>query len=253
MRERFLEFARRLGGLIARAMPVRTALLRGGRAVASITFDDFPKTAWTNGGPILARHGARATFYTAGSFCGRTQDGTDFYGGEDLRAIHGAGHEIACHGFAHEPTTALSDSALTADLTRNAEFLMPFLNGAAPASYAFPFGTVSLRTKRHIAGRFSSARGVHPGINAGRVDLAQLHSVSLERYRWSDDGIAGAIARAKQAKGWIVFSTHEICDNASRYGSTPAMLEKVLKKLAESRIEVLPVREALSVALGGTS
>ena len=247
-----MDVLRRLNGLIARAMPVKTAFLRGGRAVASITFDDFPKSAWMNGGPILARHGVRATYYTAGGFCGRTQDGTEFYDQQDLKALHGQGHEIACHGFAHEPATSLSDAALAADLSRNAEFLKPFLNGAAPASYAFPFGAVSLRTKRDIARRYSCARGVHPGINAGRADLAQLRSVSLERYLWDEGGIAREIARAKQAKGWIVFATHEVAQDASRYGSTPAMLEHVLKKLAESGIEVLPVREALSVALGGT-
>ena len=247
-----MEVLRRLNGLIARAIPVKTASLRGGRPVASITFDDFPKSAWTNGGPILARHGVRATFYTAGGFCGRTQDGTEFYGAEDLKALHGQGHEIACHGFAHEPATSMSDAALAADLSRNAEFLKPFLNGAAPASYAFPFGAVSLRTKRDIARRYSCARGVHPGINTGQADLAQLRSVSLERYLWDEDGIAREIAHAKQANGWIVFATHEVAQDASRHGSTPAMLEHVLKKLAESGIEVLPVREALSVALGGT-
>lgn len=246
-----MEIVRRLNGLIARAMPVKTALLRGGRPVASVTFDDFPKTAWTNGGPILARHGARATFYTAGSFCGRTVDGTEFYDEQDLTALHGRGHEIACHGFAHEPTTALSDAALAADVARNGEFLKPFLDGAAPKSYAFPFGTVSLRTKCHIASRFSSARGVHPGINMGRADLAQLRAVSLERQYWDEGEISRAIALAARSGGWIVFTTHEIADDASRYGSTPAMLEQVLKRLAESRIEVLPVREAMSVALGG--
>ena len=56
----------------------------GHRPVASITFDDFPKNAWVHGGPVLARHGVRATYYTAGGFCGRTEDGTVFYDEGDL-------------------------------------------------------------------------------------------------------------------------------------------------------------------------
>ena len=60
------------------------------------------------GGPVLARHGVRGTYYTAGGFCGRTVDGTDFYDEGDLKALAAAGHEIACHGFAHQPTPSLT-------------------------------------------------------------------------------------------------------------------------------------------------
>ena len=78
----------------------------------------------------------------------------------------------------------LTTDELAADADRNREFLRPFLSGEAPVSYAFPFGRVSPRTKRFYAQRFSNLRGVHPGINAGRVDLAQLNTVSLEVRCW---------------------------------------------------------------------
>ena len=61
-----------LVSLIGRHMRVRPARLAGRRPVASISFDDFPKSAWTLGGPVLARHGVRGTYYTGGSFCGQT-------------------------------------------------------------------------------------------------------------------------------------------------------------------------------------
>ena len=57
---------------------------------------------------MLARHGVRGTYYTAGGFCGRTVNGTVFYDAGDLRALAAAGHEIACHGFAHQPTPTLT-------------------------------------------------------------------------------------------------------------------------------------------------
>ena len=34
------------------------------------------------------------------------------------------------------------------------------------------------------------------------------------------------------------------------YGSTPAMLSEVLERLAEARIEILPMREAVKTAIG---
>ncbi len=62
----------RLTRFIARMTSVCPARLTGRRAIASITFDDFPKSAWETGGKVLAKHKARGTYYTAGNFCGRT-------------------------------------------------------------------------------------------------------------------------------------------------------------------------------------
>src|SRR5690349_12688838 len=69
---------------MARQWRAKPARLAGHRPIASITFDDFPKNAWEQGGVVLARHRVRGTYYTAGGFCGRTEDGTVFYDGADL-------------------------------------------------------------------------------------------------------------------------------------------------------------------------
>ena len=245
-----MEFAHRVTALIARRLPVKSVALRAARPIASITFDDFPKSAWTAGGPLLARHGVRGTYYTAGGLAGRTLKGLDYYDAEDLIALRDAGHEIACHGFAHEPTPRLSSAALAADAERNAQFLMGVLNGAMPVSYAFPYGAVSPRTKLFYARRFSNVRGVHPGVNDGILDLAQLRTFGIEKHTWDEARIAAAIARAQKNRGWIVFHTHDVSDDPSPYGCTPAMLETVLKRLAGAGIEVLPMREAMRVATG---
>ena len=240
----------RLNRLLSRLTPARSVRLAGGRPIASITFDDFPKSAWTRGGPILAQHTVRGTYYTSGSFCGRTVDGTVFYDAGDLAAVAAAGHEIACHGFGHQPTPALTTEALAQDAARNAEFLKPFLNGGTAQSYAFPYGLASPRTKRFYAPRFSNVRGVHPGLNSGRADLALLNAVSMEKRCWSREEIARFITRARHDHAWIVFYTHDVSDDPSPYGSTPEMLSEVLERLAESRIEILPMRDAAKVAIG---
>jgi peptidoglycan/xylan/chitin deacetylase (PgdA/CDA1 family) len=240
----------KLTSLSARMLKVRLCRLQGRKAVASISFDDFPKNAWTEGGPILVRHGVRGTYFTAGSFCDQNVDGTEFYDAGDLKALSAAGHEIACHGFAHRPAPDLTTEELTADAERNREFLKPFLNGKAPVSYAYPFGRVSPRIKHFYAPRFASLRGVHPGINAGYVDLAQLNTISLERRCWNEKTIGTAIQRALHDHGWLIFHTHDVSEVPSEYGLTPAMLDWVLSRLAEARIPVLPIRQALPIALG---
>jgi len=239
-----MELARRVSGLIARKLPVRPARLPMGRAVASITFDDFPKSAWTQGGAILARHGVRGTYYTAGGFCGRTMDATTYYDEADLRELLAAGHEIGCHGYGHQPTPDLTGAALAEDARRNAQFLRPFIGQAV--SYAFPFGAVSPRTKRFYAPRFASLRGVHPGVNQGRADLAQLSTISLEDRCFSRDTIDAAIARVKAAGGWLVFHTHDVGDAPSPYGTAPQKLDWTLARVKAAGIDFLPMRDALS-------
>jgi peptidoglycan/xylan/chitin deacetylase (PgdA/CDA1 family) len=241
---------RRLTGLVARHVPVKSARLHARRPIASITFDDFPKSAWITGGAMLAGYGVRGTYYAAGSLAGQVHDGIAHYDADDLRAVIAAGHEIGCHGFAHERSINMPNAVLADDTRRNREFLRPFLGGTPPESYAFPYGAVSLRTKRLQAPHFSNLRGVHPGVNLDPLDLAQLKTTGVETSTWNEGAIAHAIAQARSAKGWIVFHTHDVSDSPSPYGCTPAMLERVLKGLKDGGIEVLPMREALRVATG---
>lgn len=243
----------RLTRFIARSVKVRPVRLAGSRPVASITFDDFPKSAWEIGGKILARHKARATYYTGGGFCGRNRNGVLFYDLGDLHALAAADHEIACHGYGHQQTPTLSNSALDADRMRNAQFLAPFLAGKKLESYAYPHGAASVRTKLFLARHFTNLRGVHPGINAGMADLAQLQAVSLEMRSFSRGKIDAAIKAALAGNGWISFYSHGVCDNPTEYDSTPAILEEALGRVAEAGIEILPMREAVIAARGQTA
>ncbi|OJT95391.1 MAG: hypothetical protein BGN82_05325 [Alphaproteobacteria bacterium 65-7] len=239
-----------LSSLIGRHTIVRPVHLSGERALASIAFDDFPKDAWTLGGPVLARHGVRATYYTAGGFCGRRVDGTRFYDADDLHALSAAGHEIGCHGFNHRPVPELSPRELAQDAARNADFLKPFLAGSAAASYAFPYGRVSRAAKRFLAPRFSSLRGTHEGPNRGRVDLAQLNVVSLETRLWNPAALQATIRQAAHHGSWLIFYTHDVSDSPGPYGSTPDMLDQALRQAAAAGIDILPVREAVRIAFG---
>lgn len=237
-----MEVSRRLSGFAARKLAVWPLRLAAGRMVASITFDDFPKSAWEAGGPVLARHGVRGTYYTAGHFCGRVMDGLAYYNEADLAALALAGHEIGCHGYAHQPTPDLADAALAEDACRNAAFLRPF-GGAV--SYAFPYGAVSPRTKRFYMHHFGSLRGVHPGLNQGRIDLAQLSTISLESRLFSQAVITDAIARTKAGGGWLIFHTHDISGTPTPYGTPPDALDWVLGQVRGAGIAFLPMHEAL--------
>ncbi len=93
-------------------------------------------------------------------------------------------------------------------------------------------------------------RGVHPGLNEGRAEMAQLNAIGIESRNWDHAAAMRAIERARQTNAWIIFYTHDVCDTPGPYGATPAMLADVLDGLIAAGIPMLPMREAMPVALG---
>ena len=47
-------------------------------------------------------------------------------------------------------------------------------------NFAYPYGDLSVRTKRYLEGCFNSCRSGHPGINAGVADLGALDAWPLQ-------------------------------------------------------------------------
>ena len=241
---------RRANNFVTRKLPLKLARSKLTRPVASVTFDDFPRSAWTVGAPILDRFGARATYYAAGRYLGAVEDGVDYYDTADLAALQAAGHEVGAHSYAHQMAPSLGPRALIEDAERNAGVLEPVV-GRPMASYAYPYGEVSPRAKAVMAARFASARGIRRGVNAGMIDLAQLLAVPLEHRRWVPAEIDAAVAEAVERPGWLILFTHDVSETPSPFGCTPQMLTYTLQRLAEAGVETLPVRHAMARAVFG--
>jgi peptidoglycan/xylan/chitin deacetylase (PgdA/CDA1 family) len=64
---------------LTRSWKVKTIESRANSPIATITFDDFPKSAWTTGGRILEEAGVRGTYFVAGTYCGKEIDGLRYY------------------------------------------------------------------------------------------------------------------------------------------------------------------------------
>ena len=236
----------RINNVATRNLPVKLVRSRLTQPVASITFDDFPKSAWRAGRPILDRHGAKATYYAAGRFCGQREDGLEYYDPEDLAEIGRAGHEIGCHSFSHQYGTGVASRALQADADRNQAFITERLGDYPLSSFAYPYGDVSPRTKLLFSRRFPTSRGISRGVNAGLIDLAQLKAIGLERKAWNPDAIERWVAQAASRNGWIIFFTHDVSDDSSPFGATPRMLEHALAAVGRAGIDILPVKHALA-------
>jgi peptidoglycan/xylan/chitin deacetylase (PgdA/CDA1 family) len=248
----FMQRANNFGiNFVTRKLPLKTARSHLSHPIASITFDDFPRSAWTAGHPILESFGARATYYTAGRFCGIVENGIEYFHADDLRAVRRAGHEIGAHSYAHPMSTKVRSRALLDDADRNDAALSEILGPEHLSSYAYPYGNISPRVKRLMARRFACARGIRPGVNAGTIDLAQLLAVPLEARRWRPHEIQAAVNAAVEQNGWIILFTHDVTENPSPYGCTPAMLVQALSMVAAAGIEWLPVKHAMACAVFG--
>src|SRR5271155_5494249 len=108
--------------------------------VVSFTFDDFPRSAWLNGGPVLEQYGARGTYYTAMGLAGTESPLGPMFELDDLRAAQARGHEIACHTFSHRDCRRAAPPEIAAEIDRNAAALSRALDGAAIDNFAYPFG-----------------------------------------------------------------------------------------------------------------
>ena len=232
----------RFGALHLFRRPVRA---RNARPIITFTFDDIDETAASAGATVLERHGARGTFYVAGSLCGARGENGRFASLDDCRALAERGHEIGCHTYAHRAMRMLTPAALDADLARNADALAHAVSGHPLENFALPYNAPTLRAKRLLSDRFTTCRGGQAGINQGLPDFAYLKSIEINDDDLSAAAAQGWIDRAVSANGWLIFFTHDIRAKRSRHGCTPRLFEDIVGRAVRSGAEVLTVRDAV--------
>ena len=139
----------------------------------------------------------------------------------------------------------LTPSEIAAEIDRNAVALAQALGAPAIANFAYPFGGVSLSAKSKLATRFVSCRGTGRGLNQGTVDLADLFSTSIYSGNFDRERLCQLIDEARAGSGWLIFYTHDVADEPSPFGCTPAQFQSIVAYAAENA-PVLPVRAVLA-------
>lgn len=215
------------------------------RPIVSFTFDDFPRSALWCGGEILAEHGFRGTYYASLGFMGKTTEGGRMFSADDLPKVVDSGHELGCHSYDHLPCRTISCSEALANCHRNREAIREILPGYRIRNFAFPFGSVGLSIKSVLSSVYATCRGIEPGINCGRVDIALLRAYTLESADYVKTAMM-AIERSARKNGWVILYTHDVCATPSPYGCTPAAFREVLRCAMASGAEILPVADALA-------
>lgn len=215
------------------------------RSIVSFTFDDFPRSALATGGRLLAENGMRGTYYVATGLAGRTIETGEMFLPPDLDRALAEGHELGCHTAEHLPAWETPVGAYLESVERNVRVLSRLTPPVRPATHSYPISYPRPASKRHLAGRFRACRFGGQEANRGIVDLNALNSFFLEQSVRDFAAIERRIGGLSTAPGWLIFSTHDVAPDATRYGCTPEFFDRVLCCVRAAGVAVLPMNAAL--------
>lgn len=219
--------------------------------VVSFTFDDVPVSAFTNGARILSGHNFSGTFYLSLGLMNGADPATRFTVAQIKDALVQK-HEMGCHTFSHTDLHDTPFSAGSADILKNKEAAQSLLPDLTFRNFSYPFGSQTRAIKMFLSRQYRSARGIGEGINTRNTDIYNLKTVKLYEKRHTPDYIFAKIKEASECGGWLILYTHDVQDNPSEYGCSPAYLEAVAQKCAEEKIKVLTINEALNLIENST-
>ena len=228
----------------ARYLCKRTFEVRLRAPIISFTFDDFPRSALLTGGKILQSFGLAGTYYASLGLMGKESPTGEMFLAEDLRAVVEQRHELGCHTFGHCHAWETNPAAFEQAINENCRALNELLPGASFKTLSYPIGVPRARTKYLTSKYFECSRGGGQTFNAGMVDLNYLAAYFLEKDRHNPEKIKEMIDLNRKANGWLIFATHDVSEQPTRYGCVPSLFEDVVKYSAESGAQILPVYQA---------
>ncbi|HZZ90320.1 MAG TPA: polysaccharide deacetylase family protein [Caulobacteraceae bacterium] len=215
------------------------------RPMVSFSFDDVPASAAEAGAAVLEARGLKGTFYVAAALAGSADAVTGPMADADaVRKLSRTGHEIGCHTYSHLDCGQAAAGDAIEDVARNAETLSAW-GVSRPTTFAYPFGDVAPQTKRALAGRFSLMRALHEGVVAAGSDLNQAPSVCIAGPDAASKGDYW-LHRAVERSGWLILCLHDIAEQPSAFGCTPAVLARLVDRCLEAGLEAVTVAEGAS-------
>ncbi|HEU0119615.1 MAG TPA: polysaccharide deacetylase family protein [Bryobacteraceae bacterium] len=226
--------------LFRRPLRVRPAV-----PIISFTFDDFPLSALATGGNILRAYGSVGTYYVSLGLSGKQDACGQMFGMSDLKTLLEQGHELGCHTFEHYDSFDTAPGAFLQSIASNQDTLQTFLPDSTFRTFSFPKSVPRAITKWKVGHRFECCRGGGQTFNAGTADLNYLRAYFIEQARGDFAAVKQIIDRNRDANGWLIFATHDVCDNPTRFGCTPGFFEAVVRYAAGSAVQVMPVLQAL--------
>jgi len=217
------------------------------RPIISFTFDDFPRSALSIGGRILGQAGLRATYYASLGLMGKTSPTGTMFTLDDLRGAVEQGHEIGCHTYDHCDSWMTPSAAFVRSIAANRVAFRQAIPSGEFRSFSYPIRPPRPWSKRAAGESFACCRGSGQTFNAGKSDLNNLRACFLEQTAGDGVFVQQLIDGNREARGWLIFATHDVDNRHTRFGCTPAFFEDVVSRAMSSGAAILPVAEALEL------
>jgi peptidoglycan/xylan/chitin deacetylase (PgdA/CDA1 family) len=240
----------KMSRFLARNVATKKMTMRNARPMVTFTFDDVPATACDLGVRLLEQYGAHGTFYVAGGGCERNSPVGLLASIDQLRAVSSKGHEIGCQTFSHVAVSSLSRSELELEYSRNQSTLKRIDGSLQVRNFSYPYGDLSFRARLQLETLFDSCRSIDAGINIGVADLGLLKSCTLDNRSIDRAEISRLIADTVRTNGWLIFLSHDVCDEPSRFGIRPDLLEFALRNAQQAGLQPVTISQALRIARG---
>lgn len=217
--------------------------------LVSFCFDDFPRTAYTTGGNILKEVGARGTYYVAVSLMNTSNNLGELCRTDDLHRLADEGHELGTQTYTHISCRRLPISRFREDVRRGRDAIRVL--GLNPSSnFAYPYGEVTIAAKKALGEDMASCRGIYDGVNGPLVDLNLLRANSLYGGLEKRNIVESLLAQNQAQKGWLIFYTHDIRENHSKFGCTPRLFEEAVSRAIACGSRIMTVAQVLDRVQG---
>ena len=236
---------------LARRVFRRPVQMRNERPLISFTFDDFPVSALTTGGEILARHGIRGTYYAAFSLMGQESPAGRVFSPEDLPRLAEQGHELGSHTFAHSHAWTTSPKDFEDSINANFVSLERLIHGASFTTFSYPVHCPRPGTKRIASAHFACCRCGGQTFNSGVADLNHLDGYFIEQSQGDLARLREVIDRNAKANGWLIFATHDVTEHHTPFGCTPELFCQIVRSSIDSGARILPVADACQIIVEG--
>jgi len=209
------------------------------RALVTIMFDD----GWARNPAVVISILDKYGFKT--SHCYLTSNLAWKEAVDGMLWLDRAGHEICSHGLIHEDLTLLSPDELQREL-RDSKRIIEETLGKPVEVFVSPFGIYNDTTLSAIKDVYRSHRGTQPGYNTKENFDAYALMVKNVFLTTTASEVSQWIAEAQAENAWLIILYHEVHDEASEFGTKPAMFEAHMQAITQSGVVVKTYSAALN-------
>jgi hypothetical protein len=163
---------------------------------------------------------------------------------EDLHRVAADGHELGCHTFHHCDAWETSPATFEKSIVENKRTIASLIPGVVFKTLSYPINCPNPGVKKAAASHYLCCRAGGQTLNVGKVDLNNLRACFLEKCGDDVSPLERLINDTQQARGWLIFATHDVSDVPTNFGCTPALFDQAVRSAIQSGAKVLPVAQA---------